>query len=113
MIALTKRQAETLDYIERQEVPPTLREIGSFMGIRSTNGVNDHLTALARKGRIVHRDINPKTRQIRVIHPLTLEERMVYKLGDVSRCSCCGHVLEGQSLKNAENDAIEGRYGTV
>jgi SOS-response transcriptional repressor LexA len=29
---------------------PTLREIGAALGIRSTNGVDDHLSALERKG---------------------------------------------------------------
>ncbi len=30
--------------------PPTLREIGTRTGIKSTNGVSDHLRALERKG---------------------------------------------------------------
>jgi repressor LexA len=30
--------------------PPTIREIGNALGIKSTNGVNDHLKALERKG---------------------------------------------------------------
>jgi len=39
-------------YITDRGYPPTLREIGSHMGIRSTNGVKDHLYALERKGYI-------------------------------------------------------------
>jgi repressor LexA len=54
MKGLTERQEEVLRYIaERlQETgyPPTIREIGNGLGIRSTNGVNDHLKALERKG---------------------------------------------------------------
>jgi repressor LexA len=54
MQGLTDRQREILDFItrriEEQGYPPTIREIGEFMGIRSTNGVNDHLKALERKG---------------------------------------------------------------
>ena len=54
MEELTERQAEVLRFIERriteQGYPPTLREIGEELGIRSTNGVNDHLKALERKG---------------------------------------------------------------
>lgn len=54
MQGLTDRQREILDFISRrieeQGYPPTIREIGEFMGIRSTNGVNDHLKALERKG---------------------------------------------------------------
>ena len=42
---LTDRQRAVLEFIsqsiERRGYPPTLREIGEHMGIRSTNGVND------------------------------------------------------------------------
>ena len=52
MKGLTRRQQEILDYIstsiQGRGYPPTIREIGKHMGIRSTNGVNDHLKALAR-----------------------------------------------------------------
>lgn len=55
--ALTERQQQVLRYIgeciEAQGFPPTLREIGERLGIRSTNGVNDHLRALERKGYLV------------------------------------------------------------
>lgn len=54
MQGLTRRQQQILDFITRriniQGYPPTIREIGEEMGIRSTNGVNDHLKALERKG---------------------------------------------------------------
>jgi len=51
---LTARQHEILDFVHtsiREEgFPPTIREIGGHFGIKSTNGVNDHLKALERKG---------------------------------------------------------------
>lgn len=51
---LTERQQQVLgfirDSIHYRGRPPTLREIGAHMGIRSTNCVNDHLRALERKG---------------------------------------------------------------
>jgi|LNFM01.1.fsa_nt_gb repressor LexA len=51
---LTERQKIVLDFIKQsireRGYPPSLREIGAHMGIKSTNGVNDHLTALERKG---------------------------------------------------------------
>jgi len=54
MEGLTDRQLEVLRYIARQieeaGYPPTIREIGEGLDIRSTNGVNDHLKALERKG---------------------------------------------------------------
>ena len=69
MQGLTKRQAQTLDFIrqniEDRGYPPTLREIGEFMGIRSTNGVNDHLRALERKGYLRREDM--KSRALRVM----------------------------------------------
>ncbi|RKH12924.1 MULTISPECIES: transcriptional repressor LexA [Corallococcus] len=54
MEELTERQREILTFIvketENRGFPPTIREIGEHMDIRSTNGVNDHLKALERKG---------------------------------------------------------------
>ena len=51
---LTDRQRAVLGFIESQirqlGYPPTIREIGRHLGMRSTNGVNDHLKALERKG---------------------------------------------------------------
>lgn len=51
---LTARQAEMLGHIQSYSAargyPPTLRDLCTLMGIRSTNGVNDHLSALERKG---------------------------------------------------------------
>ncbi|MFO0748658.1 MAG: transcriptional repressor LexA [Myxococcota bacterium] len=51
---LTDRQQEVLEFIQtkihRDGYPPTIREIGDHLGIRSTNGVNDHLKALTKKG---------------------------------------------------------------
>lgn len=41
------------DSIRERGYPPTLREIGKLMAIKSTNGVNDHLRALERMGLIV------------------------------------------------------------
>ena len=69
MQGLTKRQEQTLDFIRKsirdRGYPPTLREIGEHMGIRSTNGVNDHLRALERKGYLRREDM--KSRALRVV----------------------------------------------
>src|ERR1043165_8709335 len=69
MQGLTQRQAQTLDYIrpsiEERGYPPTLREIGEYMGIRSTNGVNDHLRALERKGYLRREDM--KSRALKLV----------------------------------------------
>ena len=66
---LTARQREALDFItyclDERGYPPTLRAIGEHMGIRSTNGVNDHLKALERKGYLVREEL--KSRALRPI----------------------------------------------
>lgn len=51
---LTARQRMIFDFLvefsQREGYPPTMREIGEFFGIRSTNAVHEHLRALERKG---------------------------------------------------------------
>ncbi len=57
--SLTPRQNEIYEFIRHQlqtrHVSPTIAEIGERFEIRSTNGVNDLLLALERKGYIVRR----------------------------------------------------------
>lgn len=65
---LTGRQYLALaiicESIRVRGMPPTLREIGTRMAIRSTNGVNDHLRALERKGYLNREDMLS-----RALHP--------------------------------------------
>ena len=67
MKELTRKQRLILDYIvhacNENGYPPTIREIGAHFGIRSTNGVNDHLKALERKGYLLRGEA--KSRAIR------------------------------------------------
>src|SRR5262245_21940265 len=69
MQPLTDRQEMILqfirDSIRERGYPPTLREIGAKMGIRSTNGVSDHLRALERKGYLRREDM--KSRALRPV----------------------------------------------
>ena len=54
MQGLSDRQRSILEFIHQRliddGVQPSYREIGDAMGIRSTNGVSDHIKALIRKG---------------------------------------------------------------
>lgn len=67
--SLTPRQAEVLDAIRafkaKEDMMPTHRELGDLLGIASTNGIADHLRALARKGYVELRPL--KSRAIRVL----------------------------------------------
>lgn len=61
---LTDRQRQILDvirgWIDEHGYPPSMREIGQAVGIRSTNGVSDHLKALERKGYLVRTDFKSR-----------------------------------------------------
>jgi repressor LexA len=66
---LTDRQKEILAFINQsiseRGYPPTLREIGRQFSIKSTNGVNDHLRALEKKGYLQREDM--KSRALRPV----------------------------------------------
>src|SRR5690348_6667635 len=72
MQGLTDRQQQVLEDIRssitQRGYPPSLREIGAHWGIRSTNGVNDHLRALERKGYLTREDMKS-----RALRPVDLE----------------------------------------
>ena len=92
---LTDRQREVLDFISdsirKRGYPPTLREIGSHFGIRSTNGVNDHLRALEKKGFLHREDLKS-----RALRPLVTEENYV-------EVPVLGKVAAGQPLLAVQN----------
>lgn len=71
--ALTDRQREILNFItasiSERGFPPTLREIGEHFHIRSTNGVNDHLKALEKKGVLRREDLKS-----RAMRPVVLDD---------------------------------------
>lgn len=58
--SLTERQQQMLDFIEHVVTttgfPPSIRQIGEALHIRSTNGVRAHLKALEKKG-YIHRSL--------------------------------------------------------
>ncbi len=57
---LTPRQKVVLDFIVgfigARQYPPSIREIGTATNIRSTNGVNDHILRLQKKGWLLPRN---------------------------------------------------------
>lgn len=115
MKGLTPRQQEILDFIsgsiQQNGFPPTIREIGRHMGIRSTNGVNDHLKALERKGFLTRTDL--KSRAIRPLHgagggPLDLEEPPEAGAFDFVEIPILGRVAAGEPIL-----AIEEATDTV
>jgi repressor LexA len=123
--ALTHRQRQALDFVtaclDERGYPPTLREIGEHMGIGSTNGVNDHLRALERKGYIVREELKSRTLRpsafsdghinvpivgrVAAGEPVLAEENVVdrvavdrYFLGAVKGKDVFGLVVRGESM---------------
>src|ERR1051325_8184193 len=92
---LTHRQKLVLDFIsrsiEKRGYPPTLREIGEHMGIRSTNGVNDHLKALEKKGYLEREDLKS-----RALRPISLEG--AGPTGNVVEVPILGRVAAGEPI---------------
>lgn len=104
MKRLTARQREILDYItasiEERGYPPTIREIGKKMGIRSTNGVNDHLKALERKGYLRRDDL--KSRAMRPVLPDAPEPAANSDDIDIVEIPLLGRVAAGEPILAVE-----------
>jgi repressor LexA len=106
MQGLTKRQEQTLDFIRKSiddhGYPPTLREIGEHMGIRSTNGVNDHLRALERKGYLTRQDM--KSRALKLVEDAAPTPiRSAGSDDDIIDIPVVGRVAAGLPLLAEEN----------
>jgi len=83
--------------ITERGYPPTLREIGNFMGIRSTNGVNDHLRALERKGYLTREDM--KSRALRPTVMTGMDEGTNGTNGHSGNGKTNGHAVTGDLIE--------------
>ncbi len=101
---LTRRQADILAYIidciRDNGLPPTIAEVGEEFGITSTNGVNDHLRALEKKGYI------ERSSKARSIHVTEKAEAGLYKT-DVGSLPLLGRIAAGHPILAEEN--VEGQ----
>ena len=110
-IGLTDRQREVYEFIQDRiqawGYPPTIREIGEHLGIRSTNGVADHLKALKRKGYLNHDE-----RKSRTLTPVSPTDGTVVRAlgsrGEGIAVPILGRVAAGEPIL-AEEQAL----GTV
>ena len=102
---LTQRQREILDFISASIVergfPPTLREIGEHFNIKSTNGVNDHLKALEKKGHLRREDL--KSRAMRPVLPDGNGELLPFG----GRLAARGGIKTDVELVSADDDMAE------
>jgi SOS-response transcriptional repressor LexA len=93
----TSRQYAVLKFIHEHlrihATPPTLREIGRHMGISSTNGVNDHIVALERKGLVIRQELQARTVRLTVEGLRALGEIPSYVPPTRGCCGECGRPL--------------------
>lgn len=121
---LTERQEKILSFIKKsiqeQGYPPTIREIGEHFGIRSTNGVNDHLKALERKGYLMRGEL--KSRALSVIDGgrsgarfprLGRRELSAVGDGEVVEIPVVGKVAAGEPILAQENITDHVRIDSV
>ena len=121
---LTDRQEKILAFIKKsiqdQGYPPTIREIGEHFGIRSTNGVNDHLKALERKGYLLRGEL--KSRALSVIDGgrsparllrMSRRELSAVGEGEVVQVPVVGKVAAGEPILAQENITDHVRIDSV
>jgi len=100
---LTKRQLQVIGFIAEEMNktgrPPTLREIGAYLSIGSTNAVRSLLSALERKGYVRRKPYLSRGIELVKIPPGIV-------LGNVVNVPILGRVAAGQPLFAEEN--IEG-----
>jgi len=108
MNKLTDRQRMVLECIrasiEQNGYPPTLREIGNHLGIKSTNGVNDHLRALERKGFLTREDMKSRTLRPVGMGPKSARPRDEDGMLEIP---IIGRVAAGQPIEAIEHHAEE------
>ena len=96
---LTERQKGVLaaiqGWIKEHGYPPTIRELGKQLGIKSLRGVTTHLDAIARKGHIMRR------RQARGIRVLV--EQAATAVEHTLRVPIVGRIAAGAPLFAAEH----------
>jgi len=121
---LTDRQEKILAFIKKsiqdQGYPPTIREIGEHFGIRSTNGVNDHLKALERKGYLLRGEL--KSRALSVIDGgrsparllrMSRRELSAVGEGEAVQVPVVGKVAAGEPILAQENITDHVRIDSV
>src|SRR5699024_3833588 len=100
MDVLTKRQADILqaikEFMAKNGYPPTVREIGSQVGLSSPATIQFHLTQLEQKGYI--KKSNAKNRTIELLVPNELAQTD----DDVVNVPLVGKVTAGTPIEAIE-----------
>lgn len=94
-------QQKILDFIKKEiqtkGYPPSVREIGDAVGLKSTSTVHGHLTRLEKKGLLYRDSMKPRAIEI-------LEEDFIgYGSGNSSSIPLVGKVTAGEPILAIEN----------
>jgi repressor LexA len=102
---VTERQRAILDYlheyVEQHGYPPTVREIGQAVGLRSPSTVHAHLAQLERAGLLRRDPTKPRALELtdrRREHPV--EEAEVRRLPLVGQIAAGGPLLAEQNVED-------------
>ncbi len=97
---LTKRQQEVLEYVlehqRKKGYPPSVREIGQALGLRSSSTVHGHLYRLEKKGYIKRDPSKPRALELR-------HQESAFDNQMVSFVPVVGTVTAGEPILAIEN----------
>jgi repressor LexA len=97
---LTKRQQTVLEairgWIRERGYPPTIRELGKLLGIKSLRGVTTHLDAIAKKGFLKR---EPRARSISLLDLVAPFERAI-RVPVIGRIRAGEPVLAQEQVEN-------------
>lgn len=103
--SLTTRQKEILDFIISEQnykgYPPSIREIGSHVGLNSSSTVHNHLAALEDKGYIRRDPSKPRAIEI-TREPASVKEPSAKKAGTIY-LPVIGQIAAGNPLAAFED----------
>jgi repressor LexA len=98
-VGLSPRQGQMLsliqDWIKKHGYPPSVREIGHAMGLKSSSTVHMHLKQLEAKGYVYRNPSKPRAIEVKVNQPADFEE--------VVQVPILGRVAAGVPLLAQEN----------
>jgi len=104
---LTDRQRQVLDFIQDRirvwGYPPTIREIGEHLKIRSTNGVADHLKALKRKGFLTQQGAKSRTLMPHLSSATNVVTALIPRSSRPVAVPILGRVAAGEPILAEEN----------
>ncbi len=108
---LTKKQQQILDYMKEQlslrGYPPSVREIGAAVGLKSTSSVHSQLEKLEAKGFIKRDPAKPRAIEIMNHNPFQLDKGDVYDdtvyRPEIVHVPVIGTVTAGMPILATEN----------